>query len=474
MNSSNNVNNAAGGGNEVAEKTSLISFKFIEEGRDVKGKDSTRWKKYVINMPASYVINKTDAIIDEKAKDFELKNLSGENSAVARRAAESAKNKARREIGSETISQQLDYAIAMMVQKVIVDEGLIISSPPAIDVTNFDREADLICAVKFFLCPDMAELDYAALKLQILELDISEEDIRRASSMIADAAGAWDDAAEDHKAAVGDQVLIDFEGTIEGEPFEGNSGANMQLVIGEGKLIDDLEAGIVGMAAGEEKVIAVTFPADYHAAEMQGKAAEFKVKLHKIMTSVPVSDEDRAQIEGITAERMAADFSVVARLWTKKKLFDMLDTMVEMEVPSKMIEVDFKALWNDVMPKINKGLASKDEVAKELMNIAKRRVKLGLMLAHISNDNGVKVTDGDVNLALEMEMQRRPGEEEEVRKFYQDRENYEKVKGSVLEEKVVDFILSRASVETVKVTMEEFQQKYAPELQDVPAFLKDM
>lgn len=436
-------------------------------------------KEYRINMPAEHIMNKTDAIVGAKAKEI-VGEQADPNSFAAKHEAEGAKKKARKEIGESTLSEQIDSAMAMMIQKVIVLENLIISGPPKIEVEDFQRDGDLVCKVTFNLCEDIAPIDYSSLAIDALNLIISDQDIDKAAKVMQgmDAgSGAmdiesneWKDAPEGHEIGDGDMAVVDFEGKMDGVVFEGGTGSGVQFVLGQGQFIADFENGIKGMKVGEVRDIDATFPENYHAESFSGKSAVFTVKLVNIMVSDAPSEDFKKYIAG----RLREDFDVIGRLWMKKKLFDQLTEVVQIEIPPKMIEVDFKSLWNDIVPKIDKSKVNKDEIAKELMKVSERRVKLGLILANIARDNKIEVSDGDVALAKEIEIEKRPDQRQQVEEFYNDKMNYEKVKGAVLEEKVVDFIVDQGKVNTIDVTSEEFNDKYAHDLQDMPEFLKNI
>lgn len=392
---------------------------------------------------------------------------------------------ARKHIGEKILSNVIDKRIAQMLQYVIEAQSLVIDRPPDINVDEFEQNKDLSITVGFGIIENIPEIDYKHPELQgkikVLKLRVTDEDVEKSMAAVREMSISFNSVTEDYQAVLGDKLLIDFEGKVDDQPFDGGSGSNIELVLGSESFIEGFESQLVGVKAGESRTVTAVFPKNYHVSSLVGKEGVFKVIVHSI--SVPEKQEfneeflNRMGLESfdelkeMIADRIRSDFSVLSRLLVKKQLFDVIDRIVEMDVPAKMIEVDFKSLWADVLPKIPQTGGkerSQDEMALKVMDVARRRVKLGLLLADIAKRHAVTVTEEDIQEAKVMEIEKRLQDQEEIEKFYSDRRNYAKIEGAVLEEKVISMLINDfIEVVEEEITTAEFNEVYAPQLQDV-------
>ncbi len=450
--------------NTANNKTSSIKIEEV--------KIEPLYREYRVSMPANGVIEDSEKELQEKAANFEMAGFRKGNVPM---------KIVRKHIGTDIMSRYVDKAVAKMLQKIIVDNNLTISAPPGIEIEEFEQDGELRCFVKFELLAPIPKFDYSdkRLSIDVLELNITEQDLDRARGVVMRTDRKFSEAAKDYKALVGDKVIVDYEGRIAGQPFEGNTSTDMEITIGDGQMVDGFEAQLVGTQIGETKAIQVKFPDDYPSGEVAGKEAVFKVVIKNIMR-LESGEVDESMLKEVGFEtidefnemlkqRIIADFAIISRLRTKKILFDNIDTVVDMEVPPKMIEVDFKSLWSEVLPKLPLGTkpSSDDQTAKKIMEMAKRRVKMGLILADIAKRHEIEVTPEDIEMTRTIEKAKRPGEEAEIDAFYKKNMNIEKIKGAILEEKVVDLLLEKIPVTVISVTSTEFNDKYAAELQDI-------
>ena len=258
---------------------------------------------------------------------------------------------------------------------------------------------------------------------------------------------------------------FDFEGFKDGIAFPGGSAKGSQLELGSGQFIPGFEENMVGMDKGEEKTFDITFPADYHAADLKGAKTQFKVKINDIL-EVETHDkfddefakhlglESLAQLEDEIKKQLSKDFEGASYTKAKKALFDKLDTDHTYAVPAGMVDLDYKS----VLFQMKQETPDRDlkEMEKEAYKLAERRVRLGITLSEIARKNNIQVTGDEVRQAVFQKAMSFPGSEQKVIEFYQKNQNaLEQVRGEILEDKAVKFILSKASVEDVKVTKEE-------------------
>ena len=277
------------------------------------------------------------------------------------------------------------------------------------------------------------------------------------------------------KAADGDMVVIDFVGRIDGEAFEGGSAEDAQVVLGSGRFIPGFEEQLEGAKAGETRTLKVTFPEEYGAAQLAGKAAEFEATVKEI--KAPQTSEADAEFAGrigfdsVEALRNALkvqldqDFGATSRFRLKRRLLDVLDTSHSFPLPEKMVENEFQSIWSQVEADRQSGqLAPEDadkpeeELRAEYRKIAERRVRLGLVLAEIGRRAGVNVTDQELSNAIMAEARRYPGQEKDVFEFYRRNPAAAAQKRApIYEEKVCDYVFGVAKVENEPVSKDELQ-----------------
>ena len=335
-------------------------------------------------------------------------------------------------------------------------------------------EADLAYELAVELMPEFEPTDLEAISLVRPVYEPTEEEVDESLKSIADQNKTYEKkGGKAPKAADGDQLLIDFIGRIDGEAFEGGTAEDVELVIGAGRFIPGFEEQLKGAKTGADVTVKVTFPDDYQAENLKGKAAEFEVKVKEIRASkdAALDDEfakqlgfeDVAGLRQAVKDQLGRQFASASRFKLKRALLDVLDERHAFDLPPRMVENEFKVIWNQVEAERAAGELSEEDAAKtdeqlrsEYLKIAERRVRLGLVLAEIGRRSDVQVTEQEINGALIAEARRYPGQESEVIEFYrQNAEAAAQLRAPVYEEKVVDLIISKAKVEDKAVSKEE-------------------
>ncbi|CAL7963233.1 Trigger factor [Alphaproteobacteria bacterium] len=437
-------------------------------------KNESLSREYKITIPSAEILKKVDEEVALQAGTFKLAGF---------REGKVPLSIVKRQIGQQVLAKEIDKVIGEVINKIVIENDLSLGNTPSVDVESFQPEGELVCSLKFELLPAVPAMNFTdeRLKIDVLELKITEHDMKQAYNSAIKMMTNYVNAGPEHVARVGDAVLIDFTGKINGEEFEGNKASSIKVTIGEGQFIPAFEEKLISLKEGDEKSITVLFPKDYHNQELAEKEVVFDIKVHEVLKpeeNVVIDDElvkkfgveNVAVFDEMLKQKIHADFNLISRLRTKKLLFDKMDSLIEMEVPEKMVNADLSAMRNEVnvMKAKSAKLDKTDaEIEQELVNIARRRVKLGLILANIARLNNITVTDTDIEDSKKSELARRPNEAKEVEAFYSNLENTNRIRGAMLEEKVVDFILSKSPTAKIEVTSTEFNEKYAKEVQDL-------
>ena len=342
---------------------------------------------------------------------------------------------------------------------------------PQIVVENYNEGSDLTFTMEMETFPEVPEIVFDKITLERHSYDIAESEIDDAIKRIAERSPELKEMKVGAKAANGNVVAIDFTGMLDGEVFEGGSAKDFRLELGSGQFIPGFEDQLIGAKAGDDMTVKVTFPKDYPSANLAGKETTFSVKVHGIYTKeTPAIDEAFAKARGfadIRAFREAVrnqlikEYDGVVRNHLKKQLFDALEESYDFDLPQGMVDMEFNSIWERLQQAKTSGdesIAGKsdDELKEEYRAIAVRRVKLGIMLAEIGSRNKIQISREELSRAVMQQASNFPGQEKQVIEFYKNNpDRMEDLRGPILEEKSVDFILGKISFSDKRVTVDE-------------------
>ena len=335
-----------------------------------------------------------------------------------------------------------------------------------------DGKADLAYSMSFEVLPQVDVVDLATLKLERIVADVDPADIDGAIEKLVDRSVSYTD--EDGRAAgVADRVTLDFVGKIDGEVFDGGSGEGAQLVLGQGQFIPGFEDGLKGSKAGEQRDVKATFPESYPVKPLAGKEAVFDVTVKSVAVPTrPVVDDEFAlslgaenveNLRKLVTEQLQKELDGASRLKIKRELLDVLEKAHTFELPSSLVEHEFKAIWGQLensLKQQGKTFAdegkSEDEAKAEYQKIAERRVRLGLLVGEIGDKNKIEVTQDELRRALIEQARQFPGQEKMVYEYYEKTPGaVAELRAPIFEDKVVDYVLSLASPTVRKVSKDE-------------------
>ncbi|MCD8496933.1 MAG: trigger factor [Alphaproteobacteria bacterium] len=378
---------------------------------------------------------------------------------------------AKQKYGRAVMGEVLELAVNETTDKVMKDKGIKPAMQPKIEVKEFDEGKDLKYSIAVEILPEIKVKDFKGLKLTKQVASPDKKAVEESLDRIA-AGNTTSEAITEKRASKKDDILlIDFHGRTADDNKEhpGMHAHGHQLKLGSGQFIPGFEEQLIGKKAGEKVEVKVSFPEAYHAAELAGRDAIFDVEIHEIRAEKKgaVDDElakrlgmkDVDALKKAVEEQLQKDLDGHSRLKLKKDLLDKLDDMHKFDVPPGMLDLEHKTIVRQVeMEQEYSGSKEKLSEAdkKELLDIAGRRVRLGLILAEIGNSNKITVNDAELQRAVISEAQRYRGQEKEVFDYYsQNRQALESLRAPIFEDKVVDFILELADITEKKVSVDE-------------------
>lgn len=375
-------------------------------------------------------------------------------------------NVLRQRYGKEVMDEVLWNSVNQATRKLVEEKNIRPALKPEVNITAYTEGADLEFKLQMQVMPEVEEPDYAAITINDYQFNIPESEVEQGLERLAASRKHFHAADAKHKAALGDAVKIDFLGKRDGEPFAGGKGENFQLELGSGQFIPGFEDQLVGKKAGDACVVSVSFPEKYHSTDLAGKAVTFDVTVHEVLTPhTPDASDDMAKGFGFATldalkdairEQIGSDYTAMARSKAKKELFDWLDSNIKFDVPSKMREMEFAGIWDQMQRAKAQGDPSLDKPDAELRSeyeaVAERRVRLGILLAEIGRKHNIQVGKDELTRAVMSQAKMFPGQEQKVFEFYQKNPDHvDELRGPIIEDKAVDFILGKVKRTAVKI-----------------------
>jgi trigger factor len=380
----------------------------------------------------------------------------------------------KKQFGPRLMGEAMQEAVDGAMQGHLDETGDRPAAQPEIRMVNEDWKEgdDVVVAMAYEKLPEIPDVDYKDIKLEKLTVAPSEEDVDEALKNLAESVQNFD-TKKGGKAAEGDQVVIDFVGKLDGEPFEGGSAEDYPLVIGSDSFIPGFEEQLKGVKKGEEKAVEVTFPEEYGAEHLAGKDVVFDVTVKDVKKPVPaeVDDElakkygaeDLDALKGQIEERLKAEYANASRAVMKRKLLDELDEKVDFELPPTLVEAEARQiahqLWHEENPEVEGHDHPEIEPDEEHRKLAARRVKLGLLLAELGQKNDIEVTDAEMSQAIMAQARQYPGQERAFFEFIQQNQGaQQQIRAPLFEDKVVDFVFEMIAVEEKEVSKDELKE----------------
>jgi trigger factor len=422
-------------------------------------------RQFTVTVPASELDSRMTAKLEEMKPRVNLKGF---------RPGKAPISFLRKQFGKSVMGEIVEQAVNEGSQKAISDNALKPALQPRVEPVGdvqqvVDGKADLTFTVTVDLMPDFQTVDVATLAVERLTSEIGDADMDEALDRLAKSARGFTARPEGEAAEKDDTVLIDFVGSVDGVEFEGGKGADFNLTLGSGQFIPGFEDQLVGAKAGETRDVKVQFPAQYQAAELAGKDALFVVTVKEVKApdAILIDDEmakkvglpDLATLKDRIRDQLKADYSGASRIHLKRRILDALDTAHNFALPPAMVEAEFANIWAQVEQELQKeGKTAadegktEDELKAEYHAIAERRVRLGLVLGKIGEQNGISIANDEVQRAIMARARQFPGQEQKVFQFYSSNPQAQaEIRAPLFEDKVVDFIAELAQVTEKKV-----------------------
>ncbi|HEX8442469.1 MAG TPA: trigger factor [Allosphingosinicella sp.] len=429
-------------------------------------------RAYRITIPAADV----DARVDG-----ELKKMAPRMRMPGFRPGKVPANLVRKMHGPALQQQAVETAVQEGVQKLLTEQRLRPATQPAVELKESGQGQDTVVTVELETLPEIPTPQIQGLKLERLAADVTDAEIEERLAQLAQGQKSFDPAPSDYPAQMGDLIIMDYEGKVDGEAFEGGKGEGMSIELGSGRLIPGFEDQLVGARANEQRTLNVTFPADYNVEYLKGRPATFEVTINEVQKPREAQLDDSFaqslglegidQLRGLLRGQIEQEHQGLTRTHMKRKLLDQLAASHDFPVPPSMVEAEFNQIWQQLEHEATHEAdpeAARAEMAtdrEDYRSIAERRVRLGLLLSEIGQANGIDVSSQEMNqLIAQAAQQYRPADRDKFVQYVRgDAMAAAQLRAPLFEDKVVDFLFASAEVTDRTVSREQLQAEIESE-----------
>lgn len=411
-------------------------------------------RRMTVQLPADQIDQQVASKLKQLARSVRLAGF---------RPGKVPLNVVEKRYGARVRQEAANELIASSYPEALQQENLRPAGEPSIEQTRNEPGSELEYVAIFEVYPEIEPPAVGEIEIERPVADISDEDIGNMLEKLRKQRSTWVNV--DRAAQEGDRVEIDFEGTVDGQPFTGNAGKHVQVELGGKRMIPGFEEQLVGVSAGDAKLIEVTFPDDYGAAELAGKKASFDVKVHAVSEpALPELNDEFARAFGVqegsldklreeVRRNMERELAAAIKARVKKQVYDALLGMADIEVPAALVESEISALIKNDQSAADAG-SDRSKYEAE----ARRRVSLGLLMAEIFRRNQLQVSPERVRETVESLAQSYEKPDEVVKWYYSNQEMMAGVQTAVMEDVVVEWVAEQAKVSEKPITFYELMQ----------------
>jgi len=381
--------------------------------------------------------------------------------------------------GKSIMAELVNEIVRERPTSILSERGEKSATQPEISMTEdeaeaekiLSAEADLEFTLAYEVIPAIELKSNKGIKVLREVVEIDEAEVTEQILKIAESAQTFE--TKKGKAATGDRVTIDYLGKVDGEAFDGGKDSDAELVIGSNRFIPGFEEQLIGLKAGDEKVISVTFPTEYPAANLAGKEATFDISVKDVAAPAAVEINDELatklgiesvdRLKEVVRGQIESQYGSVTRQKLKRQILDQLDEMYQFDTPAGLVDAEFDNIWRQIntdLEQSGKTFADEDtteeEARAEYRKLAERRVRLGLVLSEIGEKAGVEVSEDEMQRALYAQLQQFPGQQKEILEFFRNTPGASaSLRAPIFEEKVIDQLLTEIDVTDKTVSKEE-------------------
>tara|TARA_Y100000590_G_scaffold63310_1_gene67939 strand:- start:1240 stop:2550 length:1311 start_codon:yes stop_codon:yes gene_type:complete len=424
-------------------------------------------REFKILVPSKDVTEKLNVSLLEISKDVEIEGF---------RKGKVPLDIVKQRFGQNALNKTLDELIQTTSNEVIKKNNLRLALKPKVDVKNFGEEKGLEYIMSIELIPEFKINDISKIKLTQFFSKVDDDDYKKTLDTFSKTQQNF--IKEDgRKVQNGDGVLINLRPTFKDDIVKEALIENKMTIIGNKMIIEEIEKKMLGTKAGDKLDFVCKFPKNFPNKDVADNDVNVKIDILEVrVPQKKVLDDNFAKTMGAVdlkdfkekvKKQMQNELDNTSKIIMKKDLIDQLDKTYKITLPQGLVNVEFESIWKRYNEDKSKGVIDesdknkKDEdVKKDYKAIAERRVKVGLILAKIGEDEKITVTEDDLKKAIEQEILRQPDAKDQIIKFYtENSQALASLKAPIFEEKVVNFVLEKIKVEKKEISRKELLKK---------------
>ena len=424
-------------------------------------------REFKVTVPSKDITDKLNGSLLQISKDVEIEGF---------RKGKAPLNIVKQRFGQNALNQTLDELIKSTTNEVIKKKNLRLAIKPKVDVKNFGEEKGLEYIMTLELIPDIKVEDIKKIKLTKFISKINEDDFKKTLETFSKTQQNFE-KKDGKKIENGDGVLLNLRPTYNNEIVKEALIENKMTVVGEKMIISEIEQKILGTKAGDKLDFICKFPVNFPDKDIAEK--DVRVEIDILEVRVPqkkVLDDNFAKSMGAIdlndfkekiRKQMQGELDGVSKMIMKKDLIEQLDKIHKISLPQGMVKYEFDIIWNKFNDDKTKGIIDEtdknrkeEDLKKEYRSIAERRVKVGLILAKIGEDQKISVSEDDLKKEIEQEILRQPDAKEQIIKFYSENSQaLASLKAPIFEQKIVEYILENIKIENKEISKKELLKK---------------
>ena len=409
-----------------------------------------------VEVPLERIENEVDARLKSLARTAKIKGFRP-GKIPARVVRQHYGKQVRQEVRGEVMQKSYTDAVKQ--------ENLKPAGGPKIE-TEDENGNTFAYVATFEVLPEVELKSLDKIKVETPEVQIGDSDIDDMLLNLRRQRATWEEA--DRKSKDGDRVIVDFNGTVDGEEFEGGSGKEIPVVLGQGQMLPDFEKGLKGIKAGDEKTIKVKFPKDYHADDLAGKTAEFAINTHRVESEIlpelndefaeafNVADGGLEQLKKDVRQNMERESEQKMKSDIREQVMDGLIEKNPIDVPQALIHEEMHSMQHEAMQRLGIEDHDKAPPQENFREGADKRVRLGLLLRQVITDNNITVDETAMRARVEEMCAGYENAEDMVNMYMGNPQVMQQIEPMVVEQKAVDWLLENGKTKKKKVSFKDY------------------
>ena len=369
----------------------------------------------------------------------------------------------KRQFGKAVYGEVLDQILKETSTKAIEEKKIKVAGQPKLDLKSYGEGKDLNYTLEIDELPSIKLKSIENIKFIDYEIKVTEKEIEKRIDDIAKNQNNFKDKNENETAKNGDLVAFDYDATIENKSFEGGQGNNTQIVLGKDLFIKGFDKQLLGVKKNQVKEVAETLPENYPKKEFVNKKANFKCKILNVKKpeTVKVDDQfaknlgakDLKDLKQLTNKQIENQYKMSLEELSKEKILNQLEKMHDVQLPDNLVQQELTIISQHLKKE------DKEKNKKESEKIAKKRIKLGLILNELGEQNNLKVDEQELRNEIQKQVHSMPGQQKQVLEYYQKNPSATtSLRGSIYEEKIINLIKQKSKQTKKTISIKEAEE----------------